>query len=195
MILLIGLGNPGEKFVNTRHNLGFDFLDYLYKLGNFSPWQEKKRLQSLVSRGLLFDKEVILAKPQTFMNNSGEAVVKLLRFYKVPLSCIWVVHDDIDLLLGSFKIVKNRGAAGHNGVKSIIQSLNNKNFVRFRIGIKPKKFPKNYNRKVFVLEKFTKKEQKVLEKVKKDFAKATKMALQNDIQKAMTEFNKKRSAA
>jgi len=195
MILLIGLGNPGEKFVNTRHNLGFDFLDYLYKLGNFSPWQEKKRLQSIISRGLLFDKEVVLAKPQTFMNNSGEAVVKLLRFYKLPLSCIWVVHDDIDLLLGSFKIVKNRGAAGHNGVKSIIQSLNNKNFVRFRIGIKPKKFPKNYNRKVFVLEKFTKKEQKVLEKVKKDFAKATKMALQNDIQKAMTEFNKKRSAA
>ena len=195
MILLIGLGNPGEKFVNTRHNLGFDFLDYLYKLGNFSPWQEKKRLQSLVSRGLLFDKEVILAKPQTFMNNCGEAVVKLLRFYKVPLSCIWVVHDDIDLLLGTFRIVKNRGPAGHNGVKSIIQSLNNKNFVRFRIGIKPKKFPKNYNRKVFVLEKFTKKEQKVLEKVKKDFAKATKMALQNDIQKAMTEFNKKRSAA
>ncbi|MCD6115272.1 aminoacyl-tRNA hydrolase [bacterium] len=195
MILLIGLGNPGEKFVNTRHNLGFDFLDYLYGLGDFSPWQEKKRLQSIISRGLLFDKEVVLAKPQTFMNNSGEAVVKLLRFYKLPLSCIWVVHDDIDLLLGSFKIVKNRGAAGHNGVKSIIQSLNNKNFVRFRIGIKPKKFPKNYNRKVFVLEKFTKKEQKVLEKVKKDFAKATKMALQNDIQKAMTEFNKKRSAA
>ncbi len=195
MILLIGLGNPGEKFINTRHNLGFDFLDYLYGLGDFSPWQEKKRLQSLVSRGLLFDKEVILAKPQTFMNNSGDAVVKLLRFYKLPLSCIWVVHDDIDLLLGSFKIVKNRGAAGHNGVKSIIQSLNNKNFVRFRIGIKPKSFPKNYNRKIFVLEKFNKKEQKVLDKVKKDFAKAIKMALQNDIQKAMTEFNKRKSAA
>jgi len=194
MILLVGLGNPGKKFANTRHNVGFDFLDHLYKLGNFSPWQEKKRLKSVVSHGLLFKKEVILAKPQTFMNNSGTAVLKLLRFHKVPLSHLWIVHDDIDLLLGNFRIVKNRGAAGHNGVKSIIQFLGNKNFTRFRVGIQPKKFPKNYDRKVFVLEKFNRKEQKVLDKVKKDFSEAIKMALQNDIQKAMTEFNKKRSA-
>lgn len=195
MTLIIGLGNPGKKFANTRHNVGFQFLDCLYNLGNFSCWEEKKRLQSLIAKGVLFDKSVILAKPQTFMNNSGKAVLKLSKFYKIRPSNIWVIHDDIDLPLGSLKIVKNRGSAGHNGVESIIKTLKSKNFVRFRIGIKPKNFSKKINKKDFVLENFKLSEKKVLEKLKKDFGKAVEIALKKNIDKAMNDFNRKMSAA
>lgn len=194
MVLIIGLGNPGKKFLNTRHNIGFQFLDYLHTLGDFSWWEEKKRFKSLVAKGVLFGKPVILVKPQTFMNNSGEAVLKLVKNYKVRISNIWVVHDDIDLPLGSLKIVKNRGAAGHKGVQSIIDNLKTKNFVRFRVGIKPLKKIK-IDKKDFVLKNFNSQEKRILENVKENFARACELALQKNIQRAMTEFNKKRSAA
>jgi len=145
MILIIGLGNPGQKYEKTRHNIGFRILDALKKS------LDKAR-----------DKDVVLFKPQTFMNQSGKAVKKLLTSYKLQVTRIWVVHDDIDLPLGTIRISKNISSAGHKGVQSIIDELKSKNFARFRIGIRPKF---TVDSEKFVLQKFTKQEEKVIEKV------------------------------
>ena len=143
MILIVGLGNPGKKYKYTRHNVGFQVIDELTKI---------KR------RGWF------LAKPQAFMNQSGKAVKKLVTSYRLPVTSLWVIHDDIDLPLDKIRISKGQGAAGHKGVQSIINELGTKDFWRVRIGICPKKGkPKNVEK--FVLQKFTKEEKKVVKEV------------------------------
>jgi len=143
MILIVGLGNPGKKYEKTRHNVGFRVVDELAK--------QKTR-------------EFIIAKPQTFMNNSGKAIKALLNFYKTEPENLWVIHDDIDLPLGKFKISKGRGSAGHKGVESIIKELKTKDFWRIRIGICPKTGkPKQVEK--LVLQNFTKEEEKTLKEV------------------------------
>ncbi len=137
MILIVGLGNPGKKYKNTRHNFGFQVIDAL-KIKN---------------------EKIILFKPQTFMNESGQAVKKLIAKHQLPISNLLVVHDDIDLPLGTIKLVKNRGAAGHKGVQSIIDALGTKDFHRLRLGIRPEIKPRNVDK--FVLQEFTKTENKV----------------------------------
>ncbi len=147
MILIVGLGNPGKKYKKTRHNVGWRVIDVL-----------KKSLDSAR------DKDIILLKPQTYMNKSGKEVKSLITKYKIPISNLWVIHDDIDLLLGTIRVSKNIGSAGHKGVQSIIDELRTKNFTRIRIGILPKTGkPKNVEK--FVLEKFTKEEKKIVKKV------------------------------
>ena len=140
MTIIVGLGNPGRKFQKTRHNIGFRIIDELAKRKT---------------------KKFIIAKPQTFMNNSGKAVKAVLNFYKIKPENLWVIHDDIDLPLGKFKISKSRGSAGHKGVESIIRELKTKDFNRLRIGICPQTGkPKAVEN--FVLQKFTKEEEKIL---------------------------------
>ena len=168
MILIVGLGNPGKKYQDTRHNIGFGVID---------------KLQSLNL------KKVILAKPKTFMNLSGKAVKSLIKKYKIPTANLWVIHDDIDLPLGKIRIVKNRGAAGHKGVESIIKELGTKNFVRFRIGICPKT-GKPKNPENFVLQKFNKEEKEIIKEVIKKTAKAIEYFLKEGLEKAMNKFNK-----
>lgn len=152
MKFIIGLGNPGKKYIKTRHNIGFRIVDQFAKENNFPQFKLSKKFNSLISE----DKKTILAKPQTFMNNSGQAIKSLAVFYKS--SDFVVVHDDIDLPLGKIKIVKNRGSAGHKGVESIIKELGNKNFVRIRIGIQPQKGKPKTTEK-FVLQKFNPEEE------------------------------------
>jgi len=164
MILIIGLGNPGLKFKSTRHNLGFELVNYIKRQGGFSAWQNKKRLKAKISQGKIDNKKVILAKPQTFMNQSGQAVKLLVKFYKIPLKNLWVVHDDLDLVFGKMRVKKNSRAAGHKGVQSIIDELGTKNFNRLKVGIGPKQ--SKINSKKFVLQKFGKKEQKELRRIK-----------------------------
>jgi len=185
MILIVGLGNPGKKYQDTRHNIGFGVID---------------KLQSLNL------KKVILAKPKTFMNLSGKAVKSLIKKYKIPTANLWVIHDDIDLPLGKIRIVKNRGAAGHKGVESIIKELGTKNFVRFRIGICPKTGkPKNIEK--FVLQKlreakpseagdetksqrpFNKDEEKIIREVIKKSVEAVEMSLREGLEKATNKLN------
>lgn len=132
MLFIVGLGNPGEKYKNTRHNIGFRVIDEFREKNNFSEFRISQKFNAEISKGEIAGQSVILAKPQTFMNNSGKAVKSLLRN-------LFVIHDDIDLPLGKIKIVKNRGSAGHKGVESIIKELGTKNFIRFRIGISPEK--------------------------------------------------------
>lgn len=167
MHVIVGLGNPGEKYKNTRHNLGSKVIDEL---------------------GLLDLKGVALEKPKTFMNLSGKAVKPLIEKYKIKTDNLIVIHDDIDLPLGEIRIVQNRGSAGHKGVESIIETLGTKNFIRVRIGIlpesgKPKK-PEN-----FVLQKFNKAEEKIVKEVIKKTTEAIGILLKEGLEKAMTKYN------
>ena len=168
MFLIAGLGNPGKKYEKTRHNVGSKVIDELEPLNL---------------------KNVVLAKPKTFMNESGKAVKQLIRNWELEIRNLIVIHDDLDLLLGKIRIVKNRGAAGHKGVESIIRELGTKNFVRFRIGIKPKT-GKPKNPENFVLQKFNKDEEEIVKEVIKKTAKAVEFFLKEGLEKTMTEYNK-----
>ncbi len=162
MKLIVGLGNPGEKYKNTRHNTGFMALDAVTSNFQFSiSFQSVFNAQ--ISNGILENKKIILAKPQTFMNESGKAVKAITDYYKIPTQNITVIHDDLDIPLGEYKIVRGRGSAGHKGAQSIIDALGTKDFTRMRIGIgvENKKIPAED----FVLENFTKEEKKIIDEV------------------------------
>jgi len=197
MKLIIGLGNPGSQYLNTRHNLGFNSLNYFQDtLADFSSWQSLEKFKALVSEGAINDEKVILAKPQTFMNLSGQAVKLLADFYKINPSDIWILHDDLDLPLGTLRLSQGGSAAGHNGISSIIEKIGTKNFTRFRLGIAPngqnifsslaKKFLPTKN---FVLQKFTTGEKEAVQKINQKASEALTLALSKGIQAAQTNFN------
>ena len=191
MFLIVGLGNPGEKYKNTRHNTGFQAVDTLRKRNNFPEFELSKKFNSLISEASIDNKKIILANPQTFMNNSGKAAASLVNFYKIKN--LFVVHDDIDLALEKIRIVKNRGAAGHKGVESIIKEIGTKNFIRFRIGIRPR--IKNQELRIknpekFVLQKFSKEEEKIVKEITEKTAEAIELFLKQGLEKAMNEYNR-----
>ncbi|XOB41472.1 MAG: aminoacyl-tRNA hydrolase [Candidatus Nealsonbacteria bacterium] len=189
MRIILGLGNPGEKFQKTRHNLGFMTIDNLQlTIDKFSDWKNIKKLQAEISKGEINSQKVLLAKPLTFMNLSGQAVKKVVLSVKCQMSNVLVIHDDIDLPLGKIRIVKNRGSAGHKGVKSIIKEIETKNFVRFRIGIQPK-FGKPKNPEKFVLQKFNKEEEKIVKEVIKKTVEAIELSLKSGLGKAQSTYN------
>lgn len=133
MFLVAGLGNPGEKYHSTRHNIGFLFLDYLAEklCVNFTA----AKWQADTAKAMFGNEQVLLLKPQTFMNLSGNAVAGAALFYKIPPEKIIVIHDDIDMPFGRVKVVVNRGTGGHNGLRSIVSLLGSKDFIRIKIGI------------------------------------------------------------
>ncbi len=160
--LIIGLGNPGKKYQQTRHNIGFMAVNLLKTDFNFDDWKLNKKINSFISQGIFSEnKKIILAKPQTMMNNSGQAGIALVNYYKTPPQNLIIIHDDIDLKLGEYKIQQNRGAAGHKGVQSIINQLGTKDFIRLRLGIKPKQIKDPINTEKFVLQKFSEPEIKI----------------------------------
>ena len=181
MILIVGLGNPGKKYQNTRHNLGFMVLD---KLAN-SSWIKKDKFKSLVS---FLDKDTILVKPQAFMNNSGEAVAKIASFYKIDPSDIWIVHDDLDLKTGQLKIKIGGGTAGHKGLESIISYLKTQDFVRFRLGINHPSLEISVEK--YVLLPFKKEERELIDNLVKETREAIKLALKKGLTTVMDRFNK-----
>lgn len=191
MIIIFGLGNPGEKFENTRHNMGFMAVDFFAKKNDFSDFTLEKKYDALISERP-FDtaqgkQKVLLAKPQTFMNKSGIAVKKIVaKNKKVNLI---VLHDDIDLPLGKFKIVKNRGSAGHKGVESIIKAIGNKNLVRLRIGIQPEK-GKLKAPEGFVIKKFSADDEAAVKKVLKRISEALDYFIEHGLEKTMNEYNR-----
>ena len=163
MKLIVGLGNPGKKYKKTRHNAGFLAIDKIVSNFNFSSPAFQPKFNAEISEGMINDKKIILAKPQTFMNDSGRAVREIMDYYKIDVENVTIIHDDIDISLGKYKIITNRSSAGHKGVQSIIDHFGTKDFLRIRIGIEIE------NRKTptekFVLEKFGKEEMKIVEKV------------------------------
>ena len=192
MRIIVGLGNPGKKFEKTRHNLGFLVIENLkLKIKNFSDWKYEKKFKAEISRWRIGNKKIILAKPKTFMNESGKSVKLLTRSYTLEPKNLIVIHDDIDLPLGKIKISIGRGSAGHKGVQSIIDELGTKNFVRFRIGIRPKNNKQRTinNVKEFVLLKFNKREKKILKEVVKRTCQAIEVAIKEGGEKAMSRFN------
>ena len=156
-MIIIGLGNPGAKYRETRHNAGFVAVDHIAETYDFPEFILSKKHNALLSEGVIGDKSVILSKPQTFMNNSGKAVQSLTKQDKDFI----IIHDDIDIALGKIKTTNSSRSAGHNGVKDIIQVLGTKDFKRIRIGIQPE-MGKPEDTEVFVLQKFTPKEQRFL---------------------------------
>jgi PTH1 family peptidyl-tRNA hydrolase len=188
-MIIVGLGNPGEKYKETRHNTGFQVVDKFAEKNNFPEFKLSKKFNSLVSEGIFNDEKIVLAKPQTFMNNSGVAVKKISANHKLKTTNLIVIHDDIDLPLGKIKIVKNRGSAGHKGVESIIKSLGNNDFVRIRIGILPK-IGKPKNQENFVLQKFTKEEKTIIEKTTARAISSLDSLVQKGLEITMNEYNK-----
>lgn len=153
MIFIVGLGNPGKTYERTRHNAGFLALDTFAKKQGFPPFKLSSKSKAFVSESILGSAKVVLVKPQTFMNKSGASVKSLLK----QGGELIVVHDDIDLPLGTVKVSKGRGSAGHKGVESIIEALGSKDFTRIRIGIQPLT-GKPEDVEDFVLQKFSQKE-------------------------------------
>ena len=134
MKLIVGLGNPGKEYDGTRHNFGFSVLDALANKydGKFTL---EKKFKSEVAEIFVDGEKVILQKPQTFMNKSGEAVTEMIAYYNIPTDKVWVVYDDIDLAVGSVRVRATGGSGGHKGMQSIIDSIGTENFARFRMGI------------------------------------------------------------
>ena len=153
-LLIVGLGNVGKKYDGTRHNIGFAAIDELTSRQDFDPWIEKKDLKSLITTSTVGDNRVILMKPTTFMNLSGEAVQAVMHFYKIPLQQIVVVHDELDIPFGQIRMRTGGSAAGNNGIKSLIQHLD-EGFGRIRIGIQAET---PMDAADFVLAKFSKEE-------------------------------------
>lgn len=152
-LLLVGLGNPGEEYTSTRHNTGFMCLDDFAKRSDFDPWINKKDLQCLLTSRQLGETRVILIKPTTFMNLSGEAVLAVVHFYKLGNQQVTVVHDELDVDFGQIRTRLGGSSAGHNGVKSISKLLG-EDYGRVRVGIGPKN-PPQIDSADFVLQDFS----------------------------------------
>lgn len=196
MKLIVGLGNPGEKYSNTRHNIGFVVVDeLLQKLTsvNKSNWKKSSEVKAEIAKL----PDIILVKPQTFMNNSGWPVQKLAQKHKIKPVDIWVIHDDLDLPLGRIKIRKGGGTAGHHGLDSIIEKLGSADFVRFRLGIgKPTGHDEREKSNVgrhkiekYVLDEFSHHEQVEAGKTVEKTVEAIHLALEKNLEKAMNKFN------
>lgn len=184
--LLIGLGNPGSDYNDTRHNIGFMVLDHMAEKYNvdFSRMKHKAVITEARHQG----NKIILAKPQTFMNRSGESVKAIMKFYKIPLENLFVIYDDVDLDLGSLRIRPKGGAGGHKGMKSIIDHLGTHEFPRFRLGIgRP---PGRMQAAGYVLQDFSDNEKDLLEITMRRAEDAIVSFMINGIQDAMTSFNR-----
>lgn len=186
MILIVGLGNPGEKYKSTRHNVGFMVLDSLLrKLTRVddSVWEESRKFNAQVAR---VGGDLILVKPLGFMNASGEAVSKLMNFYKILPFGLYLIHDDVDLSLGRIKISIDRGSAGHKGVESVMRYVGGKNFVRIRVGVGK---DKRVNTDRFVLVPFAFWEEGRLRRVIKKAVEAVEAVLKEGAEKAANRYN------
>lgn len=184
---IIGLGNPGKEYANTRHNVGFMVVDYLHDYLSFNKW-EKIGL-NFISEGFIESFKIYLVKPQTYMNLSGKGVKNFLDNYNLEYQEILIVQDDLDLNLGSVRIRFNGKDGGHNGIKSIIQELQTSNFYRLRIGIgKPIDKSETIN---YVLGEFTEEEWKILSKVINKIPEIINTILKEGWDKAQNLYNRK----
>jgi peptidyl-tRNA hydrolase, PTH1 family len=160
IVLVVGLGNPGDEYTHTRHNAGFMMLDQFALNDQFSPWIEKKDLKSILCAKIIGGKKVILCKPTTYMNHSGEAVQLVQNFYKINDGATAIVYDELDLTLGTIRTARGGSSAGHNGIKSLIAHTQNESW-RIRVGIGPK-LPDQMDTADFVLQNFSVSEQKTI---------------------------------
>jgi PTH1 family peptidyl-tRNA hydrolase len=185
VILIAGLGNPGREYRATRHNIGFMLIDHLASELKIS--MSKVQAKSLIGSGQVYGHRVILAKPQTFMNLSGQAIGSLAKYYKVEHNCLLIAHDDLDLPLGTLRLRPGGGSAGQRGVASVIETLSTQGFPRLRLGIgRP---PGRMDPKDYVLQGFSAQDQEVLEVVLRRGIEAVHEFIEYDLDTAMNHFN------
>lgn len=186
LYIIAGLGNPGNRYENTRHNVGFEAIDYLSH--KYSIPVTKLKFKALYGDGSIGGKRVLLVKPQTFMNLSGESLRDVVEWYKIPMERLIVIYDDIDLEMGKIR-VRGKGSAGtHNGMKSIIYQLQDDGFPRVRIGIgKP---PQGWDLADYVLSKFGPEARKTMNESIMKACDAIATIVTSDLNSAMNSFNK-----
>ena len=185
--LVVGLGNPGREYEKTRHNVGFMMLDALAK--KYSVSVTTSKFHALIGEGTIDGVRTILMKPQTYMNNSGEAVAECARFYKIPPENVLILCDEISFDVGIFRIRRKGSAGGHNGLKSIIAHLGSEGFPRFKIGVGNKPNPE-YDLAAWVLARFPEGDLKTLATMEDSVIGATLLCLKGDIDTAMNRFSK-----
>ncbi|HEC21296.1 MAG TPA: aminoacyl-tRNA hydrolase [Chloroflexi bacterium] len=183
--LIVGLGNPGREYRNNRHNVGFQVLDHLAERHGLAF--TRQQADALIATGQIAGRAVILAKPQTFMNNSGGPVASLQRFYKIDLPQLLVVFDDLDLPPGTIRMRPSGGSSGQKGMKSIIERLGSEGFPRLRIGIgRP---PGRMDPAAYVLQDFSEEERAIMQEVYERAADAIETWLTDGIELAMSRYN------
>ena len=188
MYIIVGLGNPTKEYQNTRHNIGFDVIDKIADTYSISVLEKKHK--ALVGKGIINGQKVILAKPQTYMNLSGESVRELVDYYKVDEETeLIIIYDDISLDVGQLRIRKKGSAGGHNGIKSIIQHLGTETFPRIKMGVGEK--PKGYDLADYVLGHFKKEERVIMDESAVLAVKAIELMVIDEIGEAMNLYNKK----
>ena len=189
MKVIVGLGNPGKKYDNTRHNIGFEALDYIADKEGISINTGKHK--ALIGTGYMGGEKVLLVKPQTFMNLSGESVAELLHYYKIdPEEELLVIFDDISLAPGNIRIRKKGSAGGHNGIKNIIAMTGTENFKRIKVGVGEK--PAGWDLADHVLGRMSEEDRAAFEEAVKESVKAAEMILEDEIDQAMNDFNGKK---
>lgn len=188
MYIIVGLGNPGKQYENTRHNIGFDVIEKLAEEENVAVLEKKHK--AIIGKGYVAGQKCILAKPQTFMNLSGESVRELIAYYKVDETTqLIVISDDISLDVGQLRIRKKGSAGGHNGLKNIIAQLGHDSFIRIKMGVGEK--PKGYDLADYVLGHFSAEERKLMDKAAKRAVEAIRMIITQDADMAMNAYNRK----
>lgn len=189
MFIIVGLGNPGKEYEGTRHNAGFDVIDRLADQYHISVEERKHR--AFCGKGVIGGQKVVLVKPQTYMNLSGESVRSIVDYYKIDEeSELLVIFDDISLDVGQIRIRKKGSAGGHNGIKNIIAQLGTTEFQRIKVGVGEK--PKHYDLADYVLGHFSKEEQVLMDEGYAHAVHAVEMILEGDISAAMNEYNRKK---
>ena len=183
--LISGLGNIGETYKNTRHNIGFKIVEKLAEKLNV-PFKKKDKLKGLIAEGNLNDHKIYLLKPTTYMNESGQAVLAVKKFYKIDLENILIVVDDLTIDFGEFRLKKDSGTGGHNGLRSIEESLHSDEYARLRIGIG---FENKNNMKNFVLSNFSKEEKDSLDRIIVSATDFIEMWMKEGIEKTMNISN------
>ncbi len=183
--LFAGLGNPGPEYRQNRHNIGFMVIDALAESAGIPI--RRVEFRALVGKGDILDSRVILAKPQTYMNDSGLAVASLMRFYKIPRERLLVVHDDLDLPFGTLRLRPGGGTGGQRGMESIVSRLGTRDFPRLRMGIgRP---PGRMDPKDYVLHDFDPEEAAILPELRQTAVEAVRTFIDAGIQRAMNDFN------
>lgn len=185
MYLIVGLGNPESEYANTRHNMGFNTINEIARKNNIEV--SKNKFKGLYGTGIIQKQKVILLKPQTYMNLSGESVKEIINFYNIKLDEIIVIYDDIDVEKGNIKIRKKGGPGSHNGMKSVIKELNSSEFGRVRVGIGQPEFKNDMVN--YVIGRVPEEEQEILHEGTKKAAEAVEEIIKNGIDIAMNKFN------
>lgn len=185
LFIVVGLGNPGEQYANNRHNIGFRVIDRISE--RLDIRLSRVQQKAIIGQGQISMGRVLLAKPQTYMNLSGQAVSGLVKFYKVPLENVIIIHDDLDLPLGTLRLRPTGGAGGQKGIHSIIERLGRQDFARLRLGIdRP---PGRMKASSYVLQDFGRQEQELLNVILNEGADAVIAFMENGITEAMNQFN------